>query len=329
MEVGEVGEVGDLKRRTEMMHRFLEHNLVVTALKAAYLNGHTYERTNEAILGKAMSFSCNATSVLPKEIQNWENVQKTLSQPNIVGEEPIVLSIQKTKIIDLIELVWLRGYYSSSLIIKEPFENWVKTLNRTVEELDLEAYGVVIEIIRKETSLLSCGEYKPSWALMVEIDCSIGTCNVDVLSVGDVVEYDKHSACRVLSVEKENHVANVCRIEDNYKYNDVSKRIFEPRCDIPVIFAAGSEHSDKVWAGSETLINGMLNKLAENKKVTKAESRPTIKNPKKVNRKNQTVIVNNRPVPKNSGTIPPVIKDYLTSLVENKKVTKAESKPKN
>jgi hypothetical protein len=211
-----------------MVHRFLEHNLVVIALKAAYLDGKTKGKTLEEDKSEEASvcFSNAAVSVLPKEIRDWENTVEDDYPSALINEPPIVFSPPKrSTFVGLIRGVWLRGYRSSSnLTIEGPFETWLKTLDKTDKELNLEAYEVGFEVIRKETSLLSRSEYKPSWALMVATYCSIGTYNVDMLNVGDIVEYGRHSACKVLSIDKKNRVANVCRIEDNYSVSKKNRK---------------------------------------------------------------------------------------------------------
>ena len=176
-----------------MVHRFLEHNLVVIALKAAYLDG----KANGEILEKdkleeaLVVFANIAVSVLPKEIRDWGNTVKDEYPSALINEPPIVFSPPKrSTFVGLIREFWLRGYRSSSnLTIEGPFETWLKALDKTDKELNLEAYEVGFEVIRKETSLLSHSEYKPSWALMVATDCSIGTYNVDMLNVGDIVDF--------------------------------------------------------------------------------------------------------------------------------------------
>lgn len=165
---------------------------------------------------RANVFAEVAVAVLPEKIRTCPVYPLIFDFDKEIDNEERSCIVPKQKtIIDLVKDIWKQAYDSvSGVIIPCEFEDWVKQLrNPKTEDVELKAYRLAVEMTKKTKPLLVLGEYKTAWTLMVAEKCSIGTYNVEMLKAGDIIEYGKHAACRVVKVDIKVKTADVIRLQ--------------------------------------------------------------------------------------------------------------------
>ena len=188
-----------------MLHRFLEHNLAVIILEAAYMDGHKNANlAQEDVDDKAWVFAKVAVAAAPPEMHCPVYIPQPPMDEDIVAVARVVPD-KPPGFEVLVKDAWMRGYNSCVVHgIETNFEGWVQQCRQKESEPEERvkdrAYQAAVEIVRKHDRLVAI-EYKPAWALMVAEDCSIGKCHVDQPKVGDVIEYGRRVACRVKDVD--------------------------------------------------------------------------------------------------------------------------------
>ena len=200
-----------------MLHRFLEHNLAVIILEAAYMDGYKadHQQDRKEAEEKAYVFGRVAADVAPPELHCRVYIPPPPAPDDDVVAVARVVPDKPPGFEVLVKDAWMQGYDNRQVWgIDTNFEGWVQQCRQKESEPEERvkdrAYQVAVEIIRKRDYLSV--EYKPAWSLMVAKDCSIGKCHLDQPKVGDVIEYGRRVACRVKDVDAKTRQLSVERL---------------------------------------------------------------------------------------------------------------------
>lgn len=259
-----------------MLHRFLQHNLAVIILEAAYMDGYKNGRgldKGEAS-GRAWSFAKVAVAAAPPELHCHVNLPHPPMPDLEDGAVAYVVPDKPPGVETLVEKMWMQGYHNrTSALDGLDFKAWVRQMRkqdeRPEDEIEDQAYEAAIEIIRKHKHLMAI-EYKPKWMLMVAEDCSIGDYCGDQPAAGDFIEYGLHTVCEVVEVDHNARRAivkrmNCCSSDSCLSSSD--DRGVPRRAPLPVV----SNHIVDLaqMAKEHPILDEMLKQIERNKQRDK------------------------------------------------------------